>query len=215
MGERELDFTPYRDGPIREGLRAVFTFLRMPLLFILFIYLVMFKMHSVAAYAVGAVIALAGEWGQVASASYILKNRHLTVSGPYAHVRNPMFISRYFVGLGIAVMTLDPVIIGIYTVCYIIYAADRVHREERILRGIFPENRVAAYMDAVPRWIPKLKRYRYTEARTPSWYWVKKNHEDVHLYGLIAVLLFIGYKVIFHPDVTAKIMALIGGFLGR
>lgn len=208
MGRREIDLTPYRSNALTENFLLLCKALRMPVMVVTALTLIIFFFNSIVAFYVGAIITLGGEYLQIVSASYIHKNRHFTVSGPYSHVRNPMYIGRFFIGLGFVIMSLNPYIIGGFIILFGIYAHSRTTREERILKGLFPQ-KSEPYFKEVPKWIPRRKKYSLTEARTPSWSWVKKNREDLNLYGLIAILIFIYFKLTLYPGIGEKIINLI------
>ena len=62
---------------------------------------------------------------------------NLVIGGFYAHVRNPMYIGRFFVGLGVMLMTHNVRIISAFVLLFVIYVTRRVGGEEARLAGIF------------------------------------------------------------------------------
>ena len=78
----------------------------------------------------------------------------LTTSGPYAFVRNPIYIGNTIVSVGLTVMAgllwLAPVTL---VVCCVVYSYT-VRCEEKYLTERYGEPYVA-YMKRIPRWIPR------------------------------------------------------------
>jgi len=85
----------------------------------------------------------------------LVKNRELSIRGPYLLVRNPMYLGRYFLILGFIVLLSSPLAIVGYTVLYYLYMLYRVKREERRL------NR--AYTEEFRRYCAEVRRF------WPSW----------------------------------------------
>ena len=107
-----------------------------------------------AAVAWSLALVLPGLWLRGYAAGYVKKNRELTVTGPYAHVRNPLYLGSMLIAAGFAVALLSwPValVLGVgFTVIYVPVIAS----EERFLRATFPG--FDDYCRQVPRLIPRL-----------------------------------------------------------
>jgi len=87
----------------------------------------------------------------------IKTQKALAVSGPYMFVRNPMYLSRFFLVLGGFVWTGNPWAVGVFVVIYYLYMYNRVLREEVILRDVFGES-YEAYCRDVKRFFPTLNK---------------------------------------------------------
>jgi protein-S-isoprenylcysteine O-methyltransferase Ste14 len=107
-----------------------------------------------AAVAWSLALVLPGLWLRGYAAGYVKKNRELTVTGPYAHVRNPLYLGSMLIAAGFAVALLSwPValVLGVgFTVIYVPVIAS----EERFLRATF--SGFDDYCRQVPRLIPRL-----------------------------------------------------------
>ena len=107
-----------------------------------------------AAVAWSLVLVIPGLWLRGYAAGYVKKNRELTMTGPYAHTRNPLYLGSMLIAAGFAVALLSwPVALlfaGGFAAIYIPVIAS----EERFLRVTFPE--FDAYCGRVPRLIPRL-----------------------------------------------------------
>jgi len=142
----------------------------------------------------GFLVASLGEAIQMWAASQLNKDRTLADSGPYAHVRNPMYLGRFFLGLGFLMLLHNLFIIGGYVLLYAAYAHMRVSREEARLREVFGEE-YARYASEVRRWLPRISPYRGTSGRRFSWERLVANHEYRNALGLAAVLVMIALRV--------------------
>lgn len=123
----------------------------------------------------GMILALAGEAVQVWASAHLHKNVELVKSGPYAWVRNPMYLGRFLVGLGLTALTWRWWLVVPYVVGFWVYAQARVLGEEARLRERFGEE-YQAYCRLVRRWLPRPPRERLSDRRW-SWECVMRNHE--------------------------------------
>jgi hypothetical protein len=123
----------------------------------------------------GVVVALLGEAIQVWASAHLRKNVEVVKSGPYGWVRNPMYFGRFFVGLGLTLLTWRWFLIVPYVVVFWVYAQARVLGEEARLRGMFGEE-YESYCRKVRRWLPRPPREALSEDRW-SWECVFRNHE--------------------------------------
>jgi len=96
-----------------------------------------------AAVAWSLALVVPGLWLRAYAAGYVKKNRELTVTGPYAHIRNPLYLGSMLIAAGFAVIYI-PVIAS----------------EERFLRAAFPG--FEDYCRRVPRLIPRLTPARHS-----------------------------------------------------
>ncbi len=102
-------------------------------------------------------VSMVGEAIQLWCFASLDKNANLAFRGPYSLVRNPMYLGRYFIVLGLLLL-LDRgrlvVIVG-YTVLYWFYMTNRVKREEALLKEVFGES-YADYCAEVGPFLPRL-----------------------------------------------------------
>ena len=102
-----------------------------------------------------------GLWLRGYAAGYVKKNSELTITGPYAHVRNPLYLGSILIaaGFGVALMSL-PFAIALLVFFLLIYVPV-IASEEAFLRDTFLE--FEWYCARVPRLIPRI-----TPARAPD-----------------------------------------------
>lgn len=134
---------------------------------------------------IGLALAAAGEAIRMWSAGAIAKDQGVTVSGPYAHVRHPLYVGSFFIGLGYCFMSgLIPWSIPVMLVLMgaVYYAT--IEAEEAFLTAEFG----AAYSDyaaKVPKYLPSPIPRRKSEGRF-SIGRMKENKEHVYVLGTLA-----------------------------
>lgn len=138
--------------------------IRVPLGFaVAVLYLLELWRHGPTAVAIAWSLALVipGLWLRGYAAGYVKKNQELTTTGPYAHVRNPLYLGSILIAAGFAV-ALESWAVGIaLAVMFVAIYVPVIVSEERFLRATFPG--FDEYCSRVPRLIPRL-----TPARTPG-----------------------------------------------
>jgi protein-S-isoprenylcysteine O-methyltransferase Ste14 len=119
-----------------------------------------------------------GLWLRGYAAGYVKKNRELTVTGPYAHTRNPLYLGSMLMAAGFALALLSWPVALVLAVGFTVIYVPVIASEERFLRATFPG--FDAYCRSVPRLIPRL-----TPAR-PS------GHEGDH--GAFSFALYLKHR---------------------
>jgi protein-S-isoprenylcysteine O-methyltransferase Ste14 len=126
------------------------------------ILLFIFARSTLLGFFVGIPIMVSGEVIRIWSHGYLRKIRRLASAGPYAYVRNPLYVGNFLIGLGFCVIIWHPAIIFFYVVGFSAIYLLTVKGEEEKLAFKFGEA-YALYSKSVPRFIPRLTPY---EART-------------------------------------------------
>lgn len=109
-----------------------------------------------AAVAWSLALVLPGLWLRGYAAGYVKKNRELTMTGPYAYTRNPLYLGSMLMAAGFAVALLSWPVALVLAVGFAAIYVPVIASEERFLRATFPE--FDAYCRRVPRLIPRLAR---------------------------------------------------------
>ena len=100
------------------------------------------------------VLVFPGLWLRAYASGYVKKNQELTTTGPYAYVRNPLYLGSILIAAGFAVaLSSWPVALALAVMFIAIYVPV-IASEERFLRATFPE--FPEYCRRVPRLIPRL-----------------------------------------------------------
>lgn len=107
-----------------------------------------------AAIARSLVLVLPGLWLRAYASGYVKKNLELTTTGPYGHVRNPLYLGSILIAAGFAV-ALESWAVGVaLATMFIAIYVPVIVSEERFLRSTFPG--FSEYCRRVPRLIPRL-----------------------------------------------------------
>lgn len=82
------------------------------------------------------------------------KNQRLAALGPYALVRNPLYLGSLLATLGVGLVTASVTLTALLFGFILAYYSRTVAREEAYLEQQFGAD-YRAYQDAVPRWLPQ------------------------------------------------------------
>ena len=134
---------------------------------------------------VGLLISLTGEGLQVWCFATLHKKKDLAAKGPYAAVRNPMYIGRYLLILGVVTITGSLFLMTIFTIIYYFYMTNRVGREEEVLKEIFGEPYLD-YCNRVNRFLPAFKELDKDEIRYFNWDLFFKNNAHLNILSVLA-----------------------------
>jgi protein-S-isoprenylcysteine O-methyltransferase Ste14 len=107
-----------------------------------------------AAVAWSLLLVIPGLWLRGYAAGYVKKNRELTMTGPYAYTRNPLYLGSMLIAAGFAVALLSLPVAVVLAAGFAVIYIPVIASEERFLRSTFPE--FDAYCSRVPRLIPRL-----------------------------------------------------------
>ena len=103
---------------------------------------------------IGIPVAFAGLALRAWAAGHLEKNRDLAQSGPYAHVRNPLYLGTLTVAAGFAIASLRWELALLFGVVFFFIYLPVVDLEEQHLRDLFPNFK--AFSECVPRLLPRL-----------------------------------------------------------
>jgi protein-S-isoprenylcysteine O-methyltransferase Ste14 len=106
-------------------------------------------------------LVLPGLWLRAYASGYVKKNCELTVTGPYAHTRNPLYLGSMLIAAGFAVALLSWPVAVVLALGFAVIYVPVIASEERFLRAAFPA--FDGYCRQVPRLIPRI-----TPARLPG-----------------------------------------------
>jgi protein-S-isoprenylcysteine O-methyltransferase Ste14 len=101
--------------------------------------------------------------------SRTIKAPSLTTAGPYACVRNPIYLANFLIGLGLVVLAEAIGLIPVYFIVFGLSYRKIVDQEERFLRKKFGDE-FRHYCAAVPRWLPRLNNIARSFAFGPNFH---------------------------------------------
>jgi protein-S-isoprenylcysteine O-methyltransferase Ste14 len=131
--------------------------------------LLVFSKPNIYLIIVGTLLVLVGEFIRIMSVGYsgaierspqIMANS-LVTAGPYAHVRNPIYIGNYFWGLGFVLVfnVWMPYIIALYTLGFFVQYWLIVREEEIYLKKKF-EQQYLSYKSKVHSFVPRISAHK-------------------------------------------------------
>jgi len=146
----------------------------------------------------GALIGALGLGLRAYAAGYLHKQETLTITGPYAYTRNPLYLGSAILALGAGVATHSWIASALLIVYFAVFYSIVMKREEGELRGHHGEA-FEAYARAVPLFFPRLTAAPMSDisehsAGAFSYAQYRKNHEWQAALGfvlLLAVLLIL------------------------
>lgn len=145
----------------------------------------------------GALVGALGLLIRAYAAGYLHKQEVLTVTGPYAYTRNPLYLGSAVLALGAAIATRSWISAVILLLYFAIFYSMVMRREETELRMRY-SSAFEQYAGAVPLFLPRLRPAKLAGASpgTFSFAQYRKNHEWQAALGfllLIAALVLICY----------------------
>jgi protein-S-isoprenylcysteine O-methyltransferase Ste14 len=174
---------PYADAVAR---------LRVPSGFLLVSAFAWLSRPDPASLALGLPISVVGLLLRAWAAGHLAKNQQLAQSGPYAHVRNPLYIGTLIVALGLVIASREPLLAAIFGGVFFLIYLPVIELEEQHLRKLFPA--YEAYAARVPMLNPRLTRPELPSRTAFSWKLYLRNQEYQALLGFLAGAAFLFWK---------------------
>ena len=100
------------------------------------------------------VLVVPGIWLRAYASGYVKKNTELTVTGPYAFTRNPLYLGSMLIAFGFALASRSTWIAAVLSLLFIVIYVPVIRSEEAFLHSKFAE--FDSYAEQVPRLLPRL-----------------------------------------------------------
>jgi len=166
--------------------------------------MVIFAEPSIISMIIGFVIAISGElirfWGVSWAGSETrttggVGGTYLIISGPFAFVRNPLYVGNIllYTGIGIMSWSLFPYLQIIALLFFAVQYHFIVLEEEKFLKEKFSEA-YSVYVKNVPRFIPRFTPYKDTTIEQPSYNpkaGVKSENRSLQAFILVSLIIVI------------------------
>jgi hypothetical protein len=141
-------------------------------------------------------LVIPGLWLRGYAAGYVKKNAELTMTGPYAYTRNPLYLGSMLIAFGFAAASQSIVIVALLALLFGIIYIPVIRSEEAFLRSKFPE--FDDYAARVPRLLP---RFGFTRrgAGDPGRFSMplyRKHREYNAFMGAMAIYAVLALKII-------------------
>jgi protein-S-isoprenylcysteine O-methyltransferase Ste14 len=149
-----------------------------------------------ASIALGAIIAILGLTIRALASGHVQKNEVLTMTGPYAYTRNPLYLGSIVLAIGFLIAAKNWSIALIALIILLTIYLPVIRSEEAFLRSRFPE--YLEYSRQVPRLFPRFHT-KNISAGSFSWHLYWKHREYNAALGLICMIAVLMAKLIWFP----------------
>ncbi len=140
--------------------------------------------------ALGLPISALGLFLRAWAAGHLAKDQRLAESGPYAYLRNPLYLGTLLAAAGLAVTSRRILLALLFGAVFLLVYLPVIEREEKYLATLFPH--YGAYTARVPMLLPRLKNKSPDEPFRWSLY--RKNEEYQALLGFLAGVAWLVWK---------------------
>lgn len=156
-----------------------------------------------ATYAAGCVLALSGILLRVWGCGHLRKNEELVTSGPYAHVKHPLYLGTFLIALGGIVAAGSPRLPGlllwivagpVFLGAFFGYYLPKKKRVEGERMARFFGGRYAEYARNVPDFLPSPAPWAGASRQPWDYATFRRNHEigmDLLVAGMFAAILLL------------------------
>jgi len=179
-----------KKGKLSELIYQYRGYIPLPLLLIVLIW----SRPSLWSYIIGTSILFLGESIRIWAAGYIQQYRgskieaeHLITGGPYAYIRNPLYLGNFFIGLGCCIISRLFFSFPLFILLYLVGYGIIIPREESYLEQKFGEE-YTNYSHTVPRLIPRLKKI---SSPTGSFQWQVILTKEIYTIIILATIVII------------------------
>jgi protein-S-isoprenylcysteine O-methyltransferase Ste14 len=145
-----------------------------------------------ASLAAGLPVAVAGLLLRAWAAGHLAKNRELAASGPYARVRNPLYLGTVLAAAGLTVAARSVVLAALVAAAFALVYLPVIELEEQHLRKLFPG--YAAYAGRVPLLLPSL--VPRGDTKPFRWELYRRNQEYQAALGFLAAVALLVWKLV-------------------
>jgi hypothetical protein len=140
---------------------------------------------------VGMVLIILGEAIRIWAAGHLQKNEVLTITGPYAYVKNPLYIGTILITTGFCIFADNIYLLAAATFAFCFhYIPYKKKIEGDRLRKIFGRQ-YDDYDQKVPEYIPQWTPYSEKKARWQFKNYIENSEEGIGLMILAGVLLIL------------------------
>ena len=134
------------------------------------------------------------------AAGYLLKGKRVAVGGPYAYIRNPLYVGSFILGVGFCcALWQDPLPLGSVLIALafligfgVVYRAKTLAEEKELAANLGEPYRV--YASQVPPFLPTKGHVPGLGVQRFSWEIYRRNSEYECIMGSMALLAFLFWR---------------------
>ena len=166
----------------------------------IFVFLLLFFVKStVTGFLIGTPFILAGEALRIWAHGYLRKARRLATDGPYAYVRNPLYLGNFLIGAGFCIVIWHPLIFVAFLFGFFAVYWITISGEEQRLSLKF-ENNFRDYSKAVPRFFPRLTPYKKRSGARFAPHRIWGHGEPITLFAILSLFFFLYVRQEFYQE---------------
>jgi len=167
--------------------------IRVPLGFAFAVLYLWLASPTVVSIFVGVAVAALGLLVRAAASGHVQKNEELATSGPYAYVRNPLYLGSVIIAAGFAIAARSWWIAAGSALFFVVVYLPVIRSEEVFLRDKF--EKFAEYASNVPRLIPRFTGFGNAPSAF-SWklYWQHREYNAIA--GAAAMVALLAAKLL-------------------
>jgi protein-S-isoprenylcysteine O-methyltransferase Ste14 len=166
--------------------------LRVPAGFLIVLAFAIFSRPDAASMAWGMPISLAGLALRAWAAGCLRKDSRLATYGPYAYLRNPLYVGTLLVAAGLVTASRSLGLGVLFTAVFLLIYLPAIQLEEQHLRDLFPE--FPDYAAHVRALLPRLTPWKKESSQPFSWEQYGKNREYQAALGFAAGAALLVWK---------------------
>jgi protein-S-isoprenylcysteine O-methyltransferase Ste14 len=166
--------------------------LRVPAGFVLLVTFAWLSRPSVFSMEVGVPVSIGGLLLRGWAAGHLAKNQELATSGPFAYVRNPLYLGTLITAAGLVVAAREVWLALLFAAVFALVYLPAIELEEQHLRAIFPD--YAQYAARIQRFLPLAK----WEGKKSGFSWplYRRNEEYKALGGFFMAVAWLAWRCI-------------------
>ena len=156
--------------------------------------LVIFAKPTLPLFLAGLALVIPGEIVRIWAAGHLRKNQEVTTTGPYAYVKNPLYLGTLLIMIGYCLMARSLYLLAAgLAVFFLYYVPFKKHRESAQLQERFGDA-WTEYDRAVPDYLPRLSPYPKMGAYPWRWTVFLDNSEHETAIVVLLMVFLIGLR---------------------
>ncbi|MEW6374444.1 MAG: methyltransferase [Thermodesulfobacteriota bacterium] len=153
--------------------------------------LVVFAKPNLSGMVIGMILIIVGESIRIWAAGHLQKNEVLTVTGPYAHVKNPLYIGTILITAGFCILADNIYLLAVATFAFCFhYIPYKKRVEGDRLRKIFG-SQFEDYDQKVPEYLPRWTPYLKEKGSWQFKYFIENSEEGILVILIVGILLIL------------------------
>ena len=178
----------------RVSWRRIARRIRVPLGFVFAIFYLWRAQPTWLSLALGALVAAFGLVVRAVASGHVDKNEELATTGPFAYVRNPLYLGSIVVAIGCVIAARDLILAALVALLFAVIYVPTIHSEEEYLHQRFVGD-YADYAQRVPRLLPRTLSFTgMTDGFSRALY--MKHREYNALFGAVVMWAALAAKIL-------------------